>query len=244
MKNGQSLDLTVVLPVYNEAECIVGVLDELFEVLALLPQTRYEVIAVDDGSTDQTPDLLLQATTRHSALRLLRLDPNAGQSAAMGAAFRAAQGHAVVTLDADGQNDPADIPALLDALKSCDVCCGYRRNRSDTAAKRIGSRLANRFRRRVLHDDIIDTGCTLKAFRIQVVRDLTMWKGMHRFLPMLAGMQEARIVQLPVNHRPRAGGVSKYTNFSRLRQTLWDLWAVRWMQHRNPRFRVTEIQPE
>ncbi len=242
MNPKETLDLTVVLPVYNEAECIVGVLDELFGVLNALHAIRHEVIAVDDGSIDATPALLRQAACRHAALRILRLEPNAGQSAAMGAAFRAARGAIVVTLDADGQNDPADIPRLLESLKDCDVCCGHRRNRRDTAAKRIGSRLANRFRRRVLNDDIIDTGCTLKAFRTWVVRDLTMWQGMHRFLPLLARMRGARINQIAVNHRPRAGGVSKYTNFSRLCQTIWDLWAVRWMQKRNPRFTVTEVE--
>ncbi len=238
-----ALDLTVTLPIFNEAECIDGVLQELFGVLDGLSGTRYEVIAVDDGSTDATPERLREAAARHPALRILRLEPNAGQSAAMGAAFRAARGEIVITLDADGQNDPNDIPALIDGLRECDVCCGYRHNRRDTATKRIGSRIANRIRRRVLKDDIIDTGCTLKAFRHWVVADLTMWKGMHRFLPLLARMQDARIHQIPVNHRPRAGGVTKYTHWSRLRQTLWDLWAVRWMQKRNPRFRVSELTP-
>lgn len=233
-------ELTVILPVYNEEDCIEQVLRELFAALDAL-DGETEVIAVDDGSGDATPGILRRIAAGRPGMRILRLEPNAGQSAAMGAAFKAAGGRRIVTLDADGQNDPADIPLLLEKLDGHDVCCGYRRNRRDTAAKRLGSRIANNLRRRILHDDIIDTGCTLKAFRAWVVKDLAMWKGMHRFLPILARLKGAGICQVPVNHRPRVGGSSKYGNFSRLRQTIWDLWAVRWMQKRNPRFTVTEV---
>jgi glycosyltransferase involved in cell wall biosynthesis len=238
MDTGQAeLDLSVIIPVYNEEECIGPTIRELCGVLQTLG-LRSEVIAIDDGSTDQTRASLSRLAVEFPVLRALTITPNSGQSAALGVGFREARGAAVVTMDADGQNDPADIPKLLAELKNADVCCGIRARRQDTAAKRIGSRLANRIRQGILKDGIVDTGCTLKAFKTPFVRDLAMWKGMHRFLPALAQMQGAAIAQIPVNHRPRAGGRSKYTNFGRLKQTIWDLWAVRWMQKRNPRFKV------
>ena len=231
-------EVTVVLPMYNEEACVETTLRELSAVLRQAG-LRFEVIAVNDGSRDGTLAILKRLAHELDDLRVFTLSPNSGQSAALGIGFKEARGQAVVTMDADGQNDPADIPALLNGLSKADVCCGYRQTRQDSAGKRIGSRLANAVRRRMLHDDIVDMGCTLKAFKPWVVRDLPMWKGMHRFLPILAQMKGAAIAQLPVRHRPRAGGQSKYTNWSRLRQTIWDLWAVRWMQRRNPRFTVT-----
>jgi dolichol-phosphate mannosyltransferase len=206
----------------------------------------FEILAVDDGSKDRTLSILRDLARKWKELRVLSLRPNCGQSAAMGVGFRRSQGQVLVLMDADGQNDPADIPRLLEGLKDHDMCCGYRENRQDTLSKRWGSRLANRVRNRVLHEDIVDTGCTLKAFRAELLRDASMWRGMHRFLPALARMKGARISQIPVHHRPRAGGTSKYTNFRRLRETLWDLWAVRWMQSRNRQFTVEaldEIRP-
>ena len=235
--NSATPELSVILPVYNEESCVADTIRELAGLLRTL-SGGHEILAVDDGSTDGTPAILKALREELPVLRVITLSPNAGQSAAFGAGFRAARGATIVTMDADGQNDPASIPALLEALKECDAVCGFRAQRQDTAAKRWGSRLANRVRQAVLHDGIVDTGCTLKAFRRWVVQDLAMWKGMHRFLPVLAQMKGATIRQIPVPHRPRTAGQSKYTNWGRLRQTLWDLWAVRWMQKRNPRFTV------
>ena len=146
-------------------------------------------------------------------------------------------------MDADGQNDPSDIPALVAKLDSCDLCCGYRVRRRDTWSKRFGSRLANAVRNRFLHEKIRDTGCTLKAFRADFARALPMqFRGMHRFLPALLAMGGARIEEIPVNHRPRAAGQSKYTNWGRLKETLWDLWAVRWMQKRHRSIQTEPIR--
>lgn len=232
------VELSVILPVFNEQECIEATLRELDGALARLGRS-YEIIAVNDGSTDRTPELIRNLARTMPALRLLSVVPNSGQSAAMGAGFKAARGAVAITMDADGQNDPADIPRLIEGLREADVCCGYRVNRRDTIGKRWGSRLANAIRRVLLHDGIIDTGCTLKAFKSVFVRDLPMqFRGMHRFLPVLTQMQGALVVQIPVNHRPRAAGVSKYTNLGRLRQTIGDLRAVRWMQTRHRRFTV------
>jgi glycosyltransferase involved in cell wall biosynthesis len=232
----------VILPAYNEAECIRGTIEELFGVLEQLDGLDYEVLAVDDGSTDSTPTILAEVRRARPRLRVLTLTPNSGQSAAFGAGFRHARGRAVVLMDADGQNDPADIPRLLATLHDHEGCCGIRAKRRDSWAKRFGGRLANNVRSRFLRDGIIDTGCSLKAIRGELVRDLPMhFKGMHRFIPaLLQLLHRARFAQIPVNHRPRAAGKSKYTNFGRLRVTIADLRAVRWMQKRHRSFEVRE----
>ena len=235
-------DLSVLLPAYNEEDCIADVVREAAGILHGMGRP-FEILVVDDGSTDATPARLQALRAECPQLRILRLSRNSGQSAALGAAFRAARGEVFVTLDADGQNDPADIPALVERLASCDLCCGYRARRQDVWSKRIGSRLANAVRNRALRETIRDTGCTLKAFRADWARPLPMqFRGMHRFLPALMGMAGARIEEIPVNHRPRAAGTSKYTNWGRLKETLWDLWAVRWMQKRYRPIRVEEPQ--
>jgi dolichol-phosphate mannosyltransferase len=231
------MEISVVVPVYNEAESIAPLCDELHGVLAGLDRA-WEVILADDASTDATPDALARVCARFPEFRRLRLTPHAGQSAALFAGFRAARAPVLVTLDADGQNDPADIPRLLDALARCDMCCGIRTPRRDSFGKRLGSRLGNAVRNRILGEAVRDTGCTLKAFTAACVRDLQPWDGMHRFLPALARLNGAVIAEVPVNHRPRRAGTSKYTNLGRLRRVVADVLAVRWMQRRHRRFRA------
>lgn len=233
--------LSVVLPVFDEEDCVAGVLDELFAALGGGPP--FEVLAVDDGSRDATPAILAAAAAREPRLRVLRLEPNAGQSAAFAAGFRAARAPVVATMDADGQNDPADIPRLAAALAEADVACGFRVRRRDTPARRAASRVANAVRRLVLRDGIRDTGCSLKAFRTELARELPCFDGAHRFYPALCAARGARVVQLPVAHRGRAGGRSKYTNFGRLLRTVPDLFGVRWLAGRQRRFSVRERVP-
>jgi glycosyltransferase involved in cell wall biosynthesis len=234
-------EFSVLLPAYNEEACIEAVVREAAGVLRGLGRP-FEILVVDDGSTDATPARLKTLGAEIPELRVLRLAANSGQSAALGAAFQAARGSIFVTLDADGQNDPADIPALVARMDSCDLCCGYRAKRQDTWSKRHGSRLANFVRNRALRETIRDTGCTLKAFRAEWARPLPMqFRGMHRFLPALMAMAGARIEEIPVNHRPRAAGQSKYTNWGRLKETIWDLYAVRWMQKRYRPIRAEEV---
>lgn len=236
----EQADISLIIPAFNEEDCVEGTIREAVDALRKLGR-KFEVIAVNDGSSDRTPEILRRLRATTPELRVLSLSPRSGQSAAFGAGFKAAGGSHIVLMDADGQNDPADIPALLEVLKSCDVCCGWRRNRKDTFARNLGSKLANAIRNLILRDGIIDTGCSLKAFKAEFVRDLPMFlKGMHRFLPALAAMRGATIKQIPVNHRPRKGGESKYTNVGRLMVTIADLKAVRWMQRRACRFRAEE----
>lgn len=232
----------MLIPAYNEEDCLPGIVRETACVLHGLDRL-FEIIVVDDGSTDATPRRLNDLRMEVAELGTVRLAHNSGQSAALLAAFQIARGRIYVTLDADGQNDPADIPALVDKLDSCDLCIGYRVQRQDPWSKRIGSRIANAIRNRVLREQIRDTGCTLKAFRAEWAAHLPLqFRGMHRFIPALMAMAGARITEIPVQHRPRAAGKSKYTNWGRLKETLWDLWAVRWMQKRYRPLRVEEPQ--
>ncbi len=236
------IDLSVLLPAYNEEACLAAIVRETVCVLHGMDKS-FEILVVDDGSTDWTPRRLNDLSAEVAELRFLRLATNSGQSAALCAAFRAARGRILVTLDADGQNDPSDIPALVAKLDTCDLCCGYRAKRQDSWSKRFGSRLANAVRNRILRENIRDTGCTLKAFRAEWARELPMqFRGMHRFIPALLAMAGARIEEIPVHHRPRAAGQSKYTNWGRLKETLWDLCAVRWMQKRYRSIRTEAIQ--
>jgi len=237
---GRPVELSVLIPAYNEEACLGALVRETACVLHGLGKS-FEILVVDDGSSDWTPRLLNDLRAEVDELRAVRLAVNSGQSAALLAAFRAARGRIFVTLDADGQNDPADVPALLAALESCDLCCGYRVRRRDVWSKRIGSRLANAVRNRVLRETIRDTGCTLKAFRAEWAAHLPLqFRGLHRFIPALLAMAGARIAEIPVHHRPRAAGQSKYTNWGRLKESLWDLWAVRWMQKR---YRSIQTEP-
>ncbi len=232
--------VSVVVPVYNEQECIETSIRELSAVMRSLGRP-FEIVCVDDGSRDGSGDILKGLKNRDiPELVLLRLEPNSGQSAAFGVGFRQARYDVTVTIDADGQNDPADIPRLLAGLDGVDLCCGYRAKRQDTWTKRLASRIGNRARNRLLGGRIIDTGCSLKAFRTEQVRYLMMVDGMHRFLPNLCVMQGAQVKQIPVNHRPRTLGVSKYTNFGRFLKTVPDLLAVCWIKKRTRRFNVID----
>jgi len=233
------VDLSVVIPVYNELPCLDGLCARLNHVLSRLEHSA-EILIIDDCSDDGTWDKVLELSKQYPDIRPLRLTPNSGQSTAMGVGFRAARGSMIVTMDGDGQNDPEDIPRLLAELERCDMCCGYRADRKDTAARRMASRLANSIRNKALGESIIDTGCTLKAFKSEIVRDLPMFHGMHRFLPALARMKGATIRQIPVKHLPRRAGTSKYTNAGRLKTVVADLLAVRWMKKRYRNFTVTE----
>lgn len=237
------VDISAIVPAYNEEACIEEVLRELHRVLTQFGRA-FEIIAVDDGSTDQTQARMRTVAREFPEIRVLSLSPNSGQSAALKAGFQAARGGVIVTLDGDGQNDPTEIPRLLEQLERCDVCCGYRAARRDPWSRRAGSRIANAVRNFVLGERIRDTGCTLRAYRAEWVRDLPLeLRGLHRFLPALVAMRGARVIEIPVRHRPRLAGKSKYTNWRRLRETLWDLWAVRWMKKRYRRFEVREVKP-
>ncbi|HEY4563702.1 MAG TPA: glycosyltransferase family 2 protein [Thermoanaerobaculia bacterium] len=225
-------EISIVVPVYNEEENLPLLAAEIQG--ALRPLGRpYEVIYVDDGSTDGSPGVLLELARQDPATRVIRQRRNSGQTAALDAGFRFARGAVVVTLDADLQNDPADIPRLLAAMDGgYDVVSGVRANRRDTWVRKASSRIANGVRNRLTHDHVTDVGCTLRACRIEYLRAVPLFTGMHRFLPTLLAMAGARKTEIPVNHRPRLHGQPKYGIGNRLWRALADLFAVRWMQKR------------
>lgn len=223
----QTPELSIVIPVHNEEQNVAVLVEELGKALANLDA---EFIFVDDGSTDGTVERLRAAAQSDGRIRIAHFRRNLGQTAAMAAGFRLARGEAVVTLDGDLQNDPADVPVLLALLRDCDVACGVRVERRDTWLKRISSRIANGFRNWATGDNIVDTGCTLKAFRRQWLQNLELYQGMHRFLPTLLKMRGARVIQVPVRHRPRRAGKTHYGTWGRMVKGLADVWAVRWMQ--------------
>jgi len=232
--------LSVVLPVFNERDNLVPLLDELG---AALGNRRFEIIAVDDGSTDGSLDELSRQRRDRPALRVIAFRQRSGQSAALAAGWAAARGDVVVMLDADGQNDPADIPALLDRLQAdprLAAAAGYRVRRRDSRWKRAQSRIANTIRNWITRDRVRDTGCSLKAARRDVLNALPQFDGMHRFLPTLIRFQGGLVVEVPVSHRARRSGRSKYTARNRALAALRDAFGVRWLRRRALRYTVRE----
>ncbi|HVH08515.1 MAG TPA: glycosyltransferase family 2 protein [Gemmatimonadales bacterium] len=238
----EPVDVSLVVPVYNERESLPVLVDEIAGALA---GRRYEIVAVDDGSTDGSLDVLKDLKRAHPELHLVALAARSGQTAALAAGFRAARGRVVVTLDADLQNDPADIPALVTELarSGATAVVGYRVDRRDSGWKRLQSRIANRVRNRLNRETIRDTGCSLKAFRADALRELALFNGMHRFLPTLIRLHGGSVREVPVRHRPRRYGATKYGMWNRVFRSLADALAVRWMQQRVLRYRIREELP-
>ena len=236
------VEVSLVVPVYNERESLRILVEEIERALA---GRGYEIVAVDDGSSDGSLDELKTLKRDHPELHIVALAANAGQTAAFAAGFRVARGRVVVTLDADLQNDPADIPALVAELarSGATAVAGYRVDRRDSGWKRLQSRIANGVRNRLNRETIRDTGCSLKAFRADALRELALFNGMHRFLPTLIRMQGGSVREVPVRHRPRRYGKTKYGMWNRVFRGLADALAVRWMQRRALRYRVREELP-
>lgn len=234
-------DLSVVFPVYNEEENVPILLDEIAKVLEGKGWS-YEMIAVDDGSTDRSLEVLQQSKVKHPQLRIVAFEKNSGQTAALDAAWRAARGRLVVSLDADLQNDPADIPGMIRKLEESktDMVIGVRVNRQDTWSKKVQSRIGNGVRNWITNDRITDTGCSLKLVRREAVERVRLFTGMHRFLPTLVRMQGYKVMEMPVNHRARKYGVSKYSAMNRAFRGLADCLAVRWMGKRMLHYKVRE----
>ena len=236
------ITLSVVVPVYNEAPNLEALTGKVMAALAKLDLGFWELIFVDDGSRDETPDLLAELAARHAPVRAIKFAENQGQTAAMDAGFRAARGSLVVTLDGDLQNDPEDIAALLDHLGEDVGCvCGVRTIRQDSFLRKISSRIANGVRNRLSNENITDTGCSLKLFRRECLDRMKLYEGMHRFLPTLVKMEGYRVVEVPVKHHPRFAGDSKYGVWNRVFKSFFDLLAVRWMKKRLLRYRIEEV---
>jgi dolichol-phosphate mannosyltransferase len=240
IRNESLHDISIVIPVYNEEDNIKLLIAELHDVLEGLHKS-YEIIFVDDGSEDRSLELLKEAASQDPRIRGIRFRKNTGQTAAFDAGFKAAQGDIVVTMDADLQNDPHDIPHLLNKIGEFDVVCGWRHQRKDPWIKIISSRIANFVRNKLSREEIADTGCSLKAFKRECLQNLKLFNGMHRFLPTLAKMEGCTVTQVKVNHRPRKFGRTKYTISNRMVRAFTDLLAVRWMKKRHLDYEVEEI---
>jgi dolichol-phosphate mannosyltransferase len=224
--NAGSPAVSVVVPLFNEEENVPILQAELMGALSGLD---YEIIFVDDGSVDRT----VERIAFKPEIRLVQFERNAGQSAAMYAGLQSARGATAVLIDGDLQNDPADIPKLLAEIeRGADLVCGYRAQRKDTFVKRVTSRIANFVRSRFTKDGVRDTGCTLKAMRRECISALLPFKGMHRFIPALVKGAGYRLVEIPVNHRPRKFGESKYGLGNRALRATTDMFGVRWLLSR------------
>jgi dolichol-phosphate mannosyltransferase len=226
--------VSVVVPLFNEEENVPILQSEL---AAALTGLDYEIIFVDDGSSDHTVERIALGPK----IRVLRFEKNAGQSAALYAGLRSTRGGTAVLIDGDLQNDPADIPRLLAEIeRGADLVCGYRAQRKDTFVKRVTSRIANFVRSRFTKDGVRDTGCTLKAMRRECISALPPFKGMHRFIPALVKGGGYRLVEIPVNHRPRKFGQSKYGLGNRAIRATVDMFGVRWLLSRHLNYKVRD----
>lgn len=235
--------ISVVVPIKDERDNLVSLTDQLMKVLHAREESHhapFEVIYVDDGSTDGSSQLLDRLAAEHASVIVLHFDRNYGQSSAFDAGFKRSTGALVVTMDGDLQNDPADIGTLLAYTEKYDLVCGWRTERHDSLTRKISSRVANAVRSAVTGDHVHDTGCSLKVFRREVVDRLQLFVGMHRFFPALALMHGFTVTEVPVRHHPRMHGLSKYGVGNRLFKGLYDLLAVRWMQDRVLKYRFRD----
>ena len=235
--------ISVVIPIKDERDNLLALTDQLLKVLQGREESKrapFEIIYVDDGSTDGSSDLLDRVVAQHQTVTVLHFDRNYGQSAGFDAGFKRSRGALVVTMDGDLQNDPEDIGTLLPYAKEYDLVCGWRTERHDTMMRKISSRVANAVRSAVTGDRVHDTGCSLKVFRRRVIDRLQLFNGMHRFFPAMALMHGFTVTEVPVRHHPRRHGTSKYGVGNRLFEGIYDLVAVRWMQSRVLRYRLKE----
>jgi len=231
--------LSVVVPVYNEQENLMPLTEELVSVLEPLKKP-YEIVFVDDGSTDNSTQQLETIRKKFIHVQIVRFRKNCGQTAAFDAGFKAARGDVIITMDADLQNDPHDIPGLLAHIGQYDLVCGWRHERHDTFVRRVSSRIANAIRNGLSGEDIQDVGCSLKAFRREYAQRLKLYTGMHRFFPTLVKMEGGRVKEVKVRHRFRKYGTPKYNIRNRILRSFLDLLAVCWMKKRYLRYEIEE----
>jgi glycosyltransferase involved in cell wall biosynthesis len=236
--------LSLVIPCYNEQENVPTLLDRVAGALAPLGRT-FEVLLIDDGSTDATPRLLAEGMNKYPWLRVLRMAKNGGQSAAFEAGFEAARGEIIATIDADLQNDPEEIPRLIPLLDSdggYDMITGWRKDRQDTNFRRWQSRQANRIRNWISKETVNDSASSLKVYRAHAIKGLKLFNGAHRFFPTLVKMRGFKVLETPVKHSPRFAGTAKYGFGNRALRAFIDLIGVRWMKERYLRYQAREVR--
>ena len=232
-------EYSIVVPIFNERDNLIPLRDNIIDAMSSISDD-YEVILVDDGSTDGSREIIRRICTENPEFRFVFFDANYGQTAAFDAGFKAAIGDAVITMDADLQVNAHDIPLLLEHLGPYDVVVGYREKRHDNWLKRISSRIANGVRNRLTGESIRDVGCPLKVIKRKALQNIKLYKGMHRFFPTLLKFEGYTVFEAPVHHYPRIHGQSKYNVRNRVFRALRDLFAVRWMKSRYLRYRIVE----
>jgi dolichol-phosphate mannosyltransferase len=233
--------LSLVIPCYNEQDNVPTLLARVATAMGRVGKP-FEVILIDDGSTDGTPRLLRDAMATYPWLRVIRMARNGGQSAAFEAGFAAARGEIIATIDADLQNDPEEIPRLLPLLNGVDMITGWRKDRQDTRFRRWQSRTANRIRNWITQETINDSASSLKIYRAHAVKGLKLFRGAHRYFPTLVKMRGYTVREEPVKHSPRFAGTAKYGFRNRAFVGLVDLFGVRWMKKRYLRYDASEVE--
>jgi len=232
-----TIKYSVIVPLKDEEGNIRDLVEEIEPVMQQ-QGAAWELICIDDGSTDKTLTILNDLKKTRQYLRTLVFTRNYGQSSAFDAGFNAAKGEFIISLDGDRQNDPNDIPKLIEISEDYDLVCGIRQKRKDTFFKKIISYFANTIRSRVCDDGIADTGCSLKIYRKSCLQNIKLYHGMHRFLPALFQIEGYTVGQIPVNHRERVKGKTKYNILNRSFNTIADMFAVRWMRKRKLNYEI------
>ena len=235
------VELSIVIPIKDEKDNIAALSDEVNRVMSRHP-IQWECIWIDDGSTDGSLaeiERVIEADARH---RSISFEKNAGQSAALWAGFKESRGEIIAMLDGDRQNDPEDVPRLVDLLKSeaVDMVNGYRRKRQDSFVRKAASRIANGFRNLTTGKTVRDVGCSTRVFRRECVESMPLFAGLHRFLPTLVSMRGFKISEIPVNHRPRQRGITKYSINNRLWVGIYDIIGVMWLKNRGFHYRIAK----
>ena len=239
MNPSEGIKISVIVPVFNEEENLPILVPQLLEVLKGIG-LPYEMIFVDDGSSDGSREILKKMASQYQSLHVIRFRENRGLSTALYAGLQEARGEKIITLDSDLQNDPADIPRLLAYMKDYDMATGWRQKREDPWLKKISSKIANAVRNRLSGENIQDSACTLRVFKKECLKDIKPFNGMHRFFSTLARMEGYRVVEVPVSHHSRRFGKSKYNVRNRLWRSFVDLLGVRWMKSRRIQYNIEE----
>lgn len=235
-------EFSVVVPCHNERDNLEPLIKAIHGAVNPL-KTVYEIVLTDDGSTDGSWEVISRLAATDTRIRAQRLASKCGQSTAMWAGIQTARGTVIVTLDADLQNPPSEIPRFLEALKTADCVCGSRvasRHHGDSLVRRASSRIANWVRNRVLNETFSDSGCCYRAFRCECVSSIKFFRGAHRFLPTLIKMEGFAVIEIPVEHDRRHAGRTHYGIWNRLVESPRDLLAVRWMKKRMKRYEIAE----
>jgi glycosyltransferase involved in cell wall biosynthesis len=239
VREQRGIDISVVVPVYNEEESLPILISQIAQILESLKKS-YEMIFVDDGSTDGSRKILKEMVSQYPQIHILGFKKNCGETAAIAAGLKEAKGDIVITIDGDLQNDPKDIPRLLGYLIDYDMVTGWREKREDPWLKRITSKIANKIRNWLSGETIQDSGCTYRAYKRECLQNLKLYKGMHRFMPTLVKMEGFRVIEIPITHHPRKFGVSKYTTWNRMWRAFIDLLAIKWMKSRHISYEIEE----